>query len=55
MLHGLYTSLPVPKESWVDISTTFIKGLAKSRKGRDSIFIVVDIFYKTNDTFYILP
>jgi hypothetical protein len=53
MLHGLYTSLPVHKESWVGISIDFMLGLAKSRKGRDSIFIVVDRFYKTNDTFHI--
>jgi len=46
MSHGLYKPLHVPKESWVDIYMDFILGLPKSMKGRDSIFIIVDIFYK---------
>jgi hypothetical protein len=37
MPHGLYTSLPVPKEPWVDVSMDFILGLPRSRKGRDYI------------------
>jgi hypothetical protein len=50
--------LPVPKEPWVDVSMDFILGLPKSRKRKDFIFVVVDIFstmthfinfHKTND------
>ena len=46
MPHGLYTSLPVLKETWVDVSMDFILSLPRSRKGKDSIFVVVDRFFK---------
>ena len=47
MPHRLYTPLHVPKEPRVDISMDFILSLSRSRKERDSIFIIVDKFSKT--------
>ena len=42
LLHGLFTPLLVPSASWVNISMDFVLGLPRSRKGRDSIFVIVD-------------
>ncbi|RDX80940.1 hypothetical protein CR513_38447, partial [Mucuna pruriens] len=44
--NGLCTPFPLPTLPWVDISMKFVLSLSRSRGDRDSIFVVIDRFFK---------
>ena len=52
--HGLYMPLPVPSVPWEDISMDFVLGLPRTKKGRDSIFVVVEDCRKWHTLYHVI-